>query len=142
MKKLFSLPLLLGVVLIGCTRPADKSAATAEQLSNIWVLQRLQNQTLDAGQFARGLPQLVINESQNQVSGHTGCNRMSGTLTVRRDHITFSRMITTKMACAGKSVEQPFLTLLNDSTLTFKLQPGTLTLLKENKPVVAFRKAG
>ena len=141
MKKLLSLGLFLGVLLMGCTRPAAKPAAAAETLSNTWVLERLQDQSLEAGKYARGLPQLNINESQNQVSGHTGCNRMSGTLTVSGDRITFSRLITTKMACAGESVEQPFLAILNDSTLTFQLQPGRLTLLQENKPVLVFRKA-
>ena len=46
------------------------------------------------------------------------------------------------MACAGVSVEQPFLTILNDSTLTFKLLPGELTLLQENIPVLVFKKGG
>ena len=141
MIKLFSLALLLGILQMGCTRPAGKSAAATEQLSNTWVLQRLQDQTLEAGQFARGLPQLTLDEGQHRVTGHTSCNRMSGTLTVAGDQITFSRLVTTKMACAGESVEQPFLSLLNDTTLTFKLQAETLTLLKANKPVLVFRKA-
>jgi heat shock protein HslJ len=111
-------------------------------LNNTWVLQRLQGEAIDSGQFARGLPRLVFDLSQKRVSGHTGCNRLSGTFTIEADRIAFRQLATTKMACAGVSVEQPFLTILNDSTLTFKLLPGELTLLQENIPVLVFKKGG
>jgi heat shock protein HslJ len=139
--KLFILGLFLGMLAAACTRPAGKQAADPNQLNGNWVLARLQDQPLDAGQFSRGLPQLAFDVSQNRVSGHTGCNRLNGTVTVQGDHIVFGRLATTRMACVGESVEQPFLAILNDSTLTFQLKPETLTLLQENKPVLVFKKA-
>jgi heat shock protein HslJ len=138
--KLFIFGLLLGLLAVGCTRPGSKPGIGVEQLNGNWVLERLQDKPLEAGQFSRGLPQLAFDVSQNRVTGHTGCNRLNGTVTVQGNHIAFSRLATTRMACVGASVEQPFLTILNDSTLTFKLKPGALTLLQENKPVLVFKK--
>jgi heat shock protein HslJ len=140
LQKFFPLALVLGMMLLGCTRPADKLPPGAEQLGGSWVLQRLNGEVLDSGQFARGLPQLAFDLSQKRVSGHTGCNRLSGTFAIQGDRITFRQLASTKMACAGVSVEQPFLNILNDSTLTFKLLPEELTLLQENKPVLVFKK--
>ncbi|MGV3503694.1 MAG: META domain-containing protein [Adhaeribacter sp.] len=138
-QKLLSLLLLGLVVLASCQRPAAESGTDPQQLNHTWVLQSLQGQAVAAGQAGR-LPRLTFDLSQNRVSGHTGCNRLSGGATVRGRQIIFSRMITTKMACPGESMEQPFLSILNDSTLTFRLQDSELTLLQGQTPVLVFRK--
>src|SRR3712207_3795710 len=113
--KLFILGLFLVILAAGCSRPGSKQAAETEQLNGNWVLELWQDQPLGAGEFSRGLPQLTFDVSQNRVSGHTGCNRLNGTVTVQGDHIAFGRLATTRMACVGASVEQPFLAILNDS---------------------------
>ncbi|MGV3639859.1 MAG: META domain-containing protein [Adhaeribacter sp.] len=138
-QKLFPMLLLWLAVLAACKRPADKSATDPQQLNHTWVLQSLQGQPIAATQAGR-TPRLTFDLSQNRVSGHTGCNRLSGGATVKGDQIVFSRLITTKMACMGESMEQPFLSVLNDSTLTFTLQAGELTLLQGGSPVLVFKK--
>jgi heat shock protein HslJ len=138
-QKLIFLLLLWIVFLAACKRPESKSAIDPGQLNQTWVLQRLQGKPLAAGQAGR-IPRLTFDLSRNLVSGHTGCNRLSGSAIVTGDQIVFSQLITTKMACIGESMEQPFLNILNAGTLTFQLKADELTMLQDKIPVLVFRR--
>ena len=49
---------------------------------------------------------LELNADQARFTGNAGCNRMFGTVSVRRDRVDFSNIGTTKMACADRRVER------------------------------------
>lgn len=80
-----------------------------------WHLVQLDGQrvTQVAGQRA---PQLTIAADGKQVSGHGGCNRMSGPVEIRGDRIGFSQLSSTRMACAmGQALESAFFDALERS---------------------------
>jgi copper homeostasis protein (lipoprotein) len=80
-----------------------------------WRLVQLDGQrvTLAPGQRA---PQLTIAADGTQVSGHGGCNRMSGPVEIRGDRISFSQLASTRMACAtGQQLESAFFGALERS---------------------------
>lgn len=113
---------------------------TDERLNANWVLQRLQGKEVEAAQFVKGLPTLAFQLIQGKVHGNAGCNRLNGTIEVKGDHITFSRLATTRMACPALSVEQSFLAILSDITLQYHTEASRLTISKNNEPVLVFRK--
>jgi copper homeostasis protein (lipoprotein) len=62
---------------------------------------------------ARKEPHLTFRIKDNGVSGSAGCNSVAGTYILSGgNHISFSHMIATRMACADMSVEQAFLEAL------------------------------
>ncbi|QLH47966.1 MAG: META domain-containing protein [Bacteroidota bacterium] len=51
--------------------------------------------------FPRGVPEIIVDAEAYTVSGSTGCNRMNGVCRWEQQRITFSQLVTTKMACKG-----------------------------------------
>ena len=69
--------------------------------------------------------------------GHAGCNRMSGEYSRENDSLAFSRLVTTKMACAkGMAQEQQFLQALA-ATQGHRVEAGRLVLLNDAGQPVA-----
>lgn len=91
------------------------------------------------------LAHLLFSPGQvNQVSGSTGCNRLTGTAILSAEStIRFSPMATTRMACMGANIETPFLAALgkvSDWRIAGKqllLYAGDILLAKFNSETVA-----
>jgi heat shock protein HslJ len=49
---------------------------------------------------------LEFNADQTRFTGNAGCNRMFGTVSVRRDRVDFSNIGTTKMACSDRRMQR------------------------------------
>jgi heat shock protein HslJ len=81
---------------------------------------------------------LVLNSSLTMFSGNTGCNQMSGTLSVRGRKIDFGRARTTKRFCKLPEGSIPETTILNglENTRRFDLHGGELRLLDRRGRVV------
>jgi heat shock protein HslJ len=90
--------------------------------------------TLAPGQRA---PQFTIASDGTQVSGHGGCNRMSGPVEIRSDRIGFSRLASTRMACAtGQQLESAFFDALERSA-RWKISGSQLELRDSRGRVLA-----
>lgn len=84
-----------------------------------------------------GAPQLTISADGTQVSGHGGCNRMSGPVEIRGDRISFGRLASTRMACAtAEQLESAFFDALARSA-QWRIQGGQLELRDARGSVVA-----
>ena len=71
----------------------------------------------------------VLNSETHRVSGSAGCNRMTGSYELKDDHLTFSQMVTTMMACVqGMDTEKAFLKALTEAK-TWKMAGEELELL-------------
>ena len=76
-------------------------------------------------------------DADGKISGNDGCNSMSGQYEVSGDQITFSQVTSTLMACAEPQMvqEQAVYQVFSDAA-TFKLESGTLTIMKDNLVLV------
>jgi heat shock protein HslJ/uncharacterized lipoprotein NlpE involved in copper resistance len=82
-------------------------------------------------------PLFVLNSDTHRVSGSAGCNRLTGSYELKDDHLTFSQMVTTMMACAeGMDTEKAFLKALTE-VKTWKMAGGELELLNDATNVTA-----
>lgn len=66
-------------------------------------------------------------ENAEQVSGNLGCNNFGGGYKADGNEISFSKIVSTQMACPNLKVEQSFLELLNTAK-KFNISKDTLTL--------------
>lgn len=137
--------LLLGSCAQNATPAASAQTETvqaknANLLAGNWRLVRLNGQTVTVAEAAR-TPQLSFQVAEQRVTGYTGCNRLTGGAIVSNTHISFQGVASTRMACIGEALEQPFLAALSEATLVYQVTQTQLTLLKEGQPVLEFERA-
>lgn len=110
-------------------------------LQDIWVLTTLQGRSITASGPNNQLPRLEISLTEERVTGTTGCNRLSGKVRADTRQIQFGPVMTTKMACLSETgrLEGDFLEVLSQ-LLTYQVAEGKLTLLRDGKPVMTFKK--
>ena len=83
---------------------------------------------------------MELDSNQTRFSGHTGCNRMFGAVTIRGSQIGFSDVGTTRMACVetkDQRTETAFLTALR-SVDRFRMSGNTLELMKGRRVLIKF----
>ena len=79
----------------------------------------------------------MLHSAERRVTGSGGCNRLTGGYELEGDKLTFGRMASTMMACAGGMVsEQRFLTVLQE-TRKAKVTRQQLELLDASGRVMA-----
>ncbi|WP_370299202.1 META domain-containing protein [Abyssibacter sp.] len=126
--------LLWALGLGACATPATESESPSRLTATPWMLVSLAGTTVDT--LAKPAT-LVLEPATDQLYGHAGCNRLSGSYVLDGDQLSFSRLITTKMACAqGMDQEQAFLAALA-ATTTFRLEQGRLSLIGDDGAVLA-----
>lgn len=112
---------------------------TNSRLHDIWVLEKLNGETVTASDFIKELPNIEINSSTNNFIGFAGCNRINGTIFFERGLLRFTNIITTRMACIGINKESEFLKALQ-STTSFKVKDQRLTLSNPSGEKLVFKK--
>jgi heat shock protein HslJ len=87
--------------------------ATASLENTYWKLIGLGDVPVAAANQQRN-PHLMLNSETHRVSGFGGCNRLTGSFTLNGDHLTFSRVAGTMMACLeGMQTEKTFLQIFS-----------------------------
>jgi len=77
-----------------------------------WRLVAMSGVDLSA-QAPKVRPHFVLDRKTNQIAGHTGCNRLSGTFAAQDGQLTLAPAVLTRRACAkGADVEQRFVAML------------------------------
>ncbi len=101
-----------------------------------WKLVRLNGVHVAATSVAY----LELNADQTRFTGNAGCNRMFGTVDVRRNRVTFSNIGTTKMACVDRRaqrLESDFIRSLENAD-RFERGDNTLELYVRRRLVMKF----
>ncbi|RFS23306.1 META domain-containing protein [Chitinophaga silvatica] len=105
--------------------------------SKKWNVIKLNDETL-----ANSGIWLQFDINKKRYNGKGGCNNIAGTYTSAKEDITFSRAISTRMACPDPNVmrrESTFLNLLSEKTYRFDIADQTLNLYdKDGKIVIMF----
>lgn len=83
-------------------------------LEKYWKLTELYGKPVVMDSTMGKEPHIILKEQDNRVNGNGGCNSISGYFEVRSmNRISFSKMITTQMACPKMDIESEFLKALN-----------------------------
>ncbi len=102
-----------------------------------WTLVSLRGRTVSAGPQGMA-PYLRFDVGSHRLTGHTGCNRLSGRYEMKGDSVTLSHFVVTRRACKdGGDVETRLLTLLPDVT-GWSLSGDRLTLYARKEIVAEF----
>jgi putative lipoprotein len=107
-----------------------------------WQLTSINGATL-VNASAQPKPVTLEFGSKGEVNGNGGCNSYGGTYTVQNDSLTFSPIISTKMACVDEGMmqqENQYFQILQSSS-KFSLAPETLTVTGNGPDTLVFTNA-
>jgi len=95
-----------------------------------WKLIEINGEKVTAGNFVKE-PHFILKSNDNRIIGNSSCNSFSGTYTLdtKTNRISFSQMISTKMACIKPTVEEAFFNILK-TTDNYSVKNDTLQLNK------------
>jgi heat shock protein HslJ len=129
---------LLLVVLAGCAQgqSSGKHKATAPLEKTEWKLIWLNGTKIDVAAPLQ-VPYIQLDPESHRVSGSGGCNRLMGGYELSGDHLKFTQMAITRMACLhGGDTESNFTKAL-DQVTSWKIVGDKLLLIDANQHVLA-----
>lgn len=128
---------LSSAFLISCsTKEAEN--IDIKRLHDIWALESIEGRKIIIDETIKNLPVLEIYVEDKRVHGNTGCNVLNGSIEIDEDKISFSKIITTEMACPG-DLEQKFLSALQKVN-RYKIEKLRLFLFQESEVLLTLRK--
>ena len=108
---------------------AANTSTASTSLHDIWVLDSIHSSVKYDVNFVNNTPLLDLDTSKNILSGHTGCNSLSGKLKVRGNKLLFdSLQLTSKQPCNDKGFEKKLLSSFRGGNTTYKIANDTLYL--------------
>ncbi len=114
----------------------SKHKADAPLEKTEWKLVWLGRTKIEAG-TPQQMPYIQLDPEGHRVSGSGGCNRLAGGYELSGDHLKFTQMAMTRMACIhGGDTEANFSKAL-DQVTTWKIEGERLLLLDSDQHVVA-----
>jgi len=121
---------------IGCsTKEAGNDVDI--RLHDIWALESINGEEFVKDEQINH-PVIEIYLEEERVHGNASCNTINGKVKVDGSNITFSKIITTEMACPG-NLEYRFLTALQ-SVDNYKIEKMRLFLYEDEAERLGFRK--
>ena len=120
----------------GTGTPSGPTISVAPLENTYWKLIRLEDQPV-TGISNEKEPYFILNSETGRVSGSGGCNRLTGSYKLDGNHLSFSQMASTMMACIeGMDTENEFLKALNEVS-KWKITGQHLELSNASGNVVA-----
>lgn len=121
----------------GVAGGSHTATASTEPLENTyWKLIRLGDTAVTVAPQQKE-PHFVLNSQTRRVGGSGGCNQLTGSYQLNADHLTFSQMAGTMMACLeGMDTEKAFLQALPQVS-TWKITGQHLELFDASGKVIA-----
>ena len=127
-------------LIFGCS--SSGTGVQNDLLNGKWILQKINDKEVILEKSGGEIPYLNFNVKLNLISGSTGCNIMDGKTLVTSDEITFSGMSMTKIFCPDAEYEVSITGyLFNSAPLKYKVSNNELTLSKDDKVVMTFKKS-
>ena len=120
--------------------PDTSTQAPSTSLHDIWVLDSINNIAPDSNYFAHGTPYFDLNLDKKSITGHTGCNALSGKLNVEGANISFKNLVIAKEACNDKDFEEKLLSGFRSGNTTYTIVNGRLHLNAGPDFSVVFRR--
>jgi heat shock protein HslJ len=127
---------LLMAVAGGVQAEGAKHKADAPLEKTEWRLAWLSGTKIESG-TPQQMPYIQLDPDSHRVSGSGGCNRLMGGYELAGDHLKFTQMAMTRMACIhGGDTEANFAKAL-DQVTQWKIAKGTLLLMDADQHVLA-----
>ncbi len=127
---------LLMAAAIGIQGEGTKQKADAPLEKTEWKLAWLSGTKIESG-TPQQMPYIQLDPDSHRVSGSGGCNRLMGGYELTGDHLKFTQMAMTRMACIhGGDTEANFAKAL-DQVTQWKISKGKLLLMDADQHVVA-----
>lgn len=134
MKKYLPILFLLSLAISACSAPATREPG--DSLIGSWML-------TSYGLISAPLPSVAGVEAgltfnaDGTLSGNSGCNGYSGSYTVEGNQITFSPIVSTRMACDKSIMEQEaVIHQVLTGTASFQIEGTQLTLTNTDRMLV------
>jgi heat shock protein HslJ/uncharacterized membrane protein len=109
------------------------------RLNDIWVMEEMTGIELRKENLMKGFPTFEFNLKEMRISGHAGCNNLTGKIELKGNKIIFGNFAATMMACPDMQVERAVVDALNNKTFNYKIESLKLTL--ENGSIkIVFKK--
>ena len=114
----------------------SKQKAEAPLEKTEWKLIWLGSTKIEAG-TPQQMAYIQLDPESHRVSGSGGCNRLAGGYELTGDHLRFTQMAMTRMACIhGGNTESAFAKAL-DQVTSWKITKGQLLLMDADQHLVA-----
>jgi heat shock protein HslJ len=111
------------------TAPATAVSAGSNSLQDIWVLAMINSEQKYDVNFVNNTPVLDLDSAKRSMSGHTGCNSISGKLKVQGNKLLFDSVrLTSSQPCNDKGFEKKLVSGLKGGNTTYKIANDTLYL--------------
>jgi len=110
---------------------------TDYRLNDIWVLEKIGEETVTTSDFPNEFPRLEINARENTFFGFGGCNRLTGSIFSERELLRFTAA-STLMACQDTK-ESQFMKALN-SSVSYSIGNNRLRLSNPDGILLVFKK--
>jgi copper homeostasis protein (lipoprotein) len=98
-------------------------------LNNYWKLIQVNDMTVTPAEGQRAEPHIVLHQANKRLTGHGGCNSLSGTYTIKGDSIAFSGIVSTRMMCYEMSTEMLFMNTIKEVN-RYRITGDTLRVFK------------
>jgi heat shock protein HslJ len=138
MKQVFISFMLLLLTAAACNTTIQTNNPDA-RLNNIWVVETVNGEELQSGDFQRGLPVLELSLAEKHVGGHDGCNQMMGSFTATSDTISFYQLAGSMMACPETKSTVHMGMLLSGQTFTYRFGKGKLFLIQNGNTILQLK---
>jgi heat shock protein HslJ len=136
------LPLALCLGLLGACAAGTAGAEAAPLRGTTWVWVPLQGPLPAAAAPSARVAQLRLDPQEARVTGHTGCNRLTGSFTLDGAALRFGQAATTRMACVAEGDLEPQFLKAFDAVRGWRVQGRVLWLLAEDgQPVMRLQAA-
>ncbi|WP_185155968.1 META domain-containing protein [Fulvivirga kasyanovii] len=127
--------LFILVVFISCrsTGPVDgqkmeSKGNVKKQLSRSWSITSMGGRNLESHKFTYKPPELKLDLINEKLSGFGGCNRLSGTITLKDGLVKFGAISSSRMICSDIDIEQQLLEQLSNKSYQYEIRRGHLVL--------------
>ena len=110
------------------------------RLDDIWVLESVNGNRINTGDFDKGHPRLEIKIKDSRIMGMAGCNNFNGTVEFQGTKIKTNKLMSTKMACNAMEFETRLLGSLTDKLIDYKIENLRLNLQVSQDSLLVFKK--
>jgi heat shock protein HslJ len=138
MSKLFLLGIIFITILLVHCSSKETSKGPDIRLHDIWALESISGEKFVRDVETGNHPVIEIYLNEKRVHGNTGCNTLNSKVIIDRNHITFSELITTEMACPG-DLERRFLDAIKQAD-NYEIKKLRLFLYEGEEERLIFRK--
>lgn len=130
---------LMQILLINGCMSKDNKSSSDYRLNDIWVMQKMTGVELQKEKLPKGPPTFEFHLLDNRFLCNTGCNSISGEIEITGNHISFSKVVSTRMFCPDMEAENAIIKTISDKTLTYKIENLKL-ILEDEKGIKIFLK--